>query len=160
VDLLIVRHSLASSRAARDEDRPLTEEGLRRALEVAWAVGRLGFRGARILHSPLLRALETATVFEAELGATRVACDRLALEPGDRLLEELAGDRVIAVGHQPWVSELCAWLVHGDRSQWGAVRFEPCAAAWLQGQQVAPGRMWLSGFIPPAVCALGGAERG
>ncbi len=59
--LYIVRHGIAVAHGApgyRDEDRPLTSKGQRRARQVADGLKRLRARVDRIVTSPLPRADE------------------------------------------------------------------------------------------------------
>lgn len=88
-----------------------------------------------------------------------MALETLAMPPGERLLEELAKSetgRAALVGHEPWLSELIALLVVGDRGD-GDARFElkKGAVAHLVGSP-RPGGMRLVALMPPKLLRLAG----
>lgn len=99
-----------------DALRPLSEQGRADARRMAEALLQRGGRPALILHSPLLRAVQTAAAASAALETpgeafaaldnTRPAQDVLAaLEKRGAGVEE-----VLAVGHQPQIGELATLL--------------------------------------------------
>jgi phosphohistidine phosphatase len=83
---------------------------------VACAKGmeRLGVKLDRLYTSPWTRARQTADII-AGLAAKVEITELLARAPGPKLIDALKGDTVGVIGHQPWLSELIAWLVVGDR---------------------------------------------
>ncbi len=120
--VIIVRHADAMSAAdalrsnTDDFDRPLTDKGVRQMREAAQQLARIAPEPRRILHSPLRRAVQTATLLgEVWPSAVLVQCD--ALVPpvdGAQVLGALgdAGDAVL-VGHEPELGKLAAWLMTG-----------------------------------------------
>jgi phosphohistidine phosphatase len=98
--LWLLRHAEAAP-GTPDDDRPLTEKGMRQADAAGIALARLGVRLDVCLSSPKLRALQTAKRACAPL-AIEVTVERaLAGEPFD--IEDLTaglGD-VMLVGHDP-----------------------------------------------------------
>src|SRR5512145_872824 len=109
--LWIVRHARAVDRSLslRDARRPLTPEGRERFAEAARGLRRLGARFDLVLHSPLLRAVETADLLtpllRGESSETAVT-PALAGPPRAALLAEVRAsgtDSVAVVGHEPWL---------------------------------------------------------
>ena len=96
----LLRHADAAS-GSPDEDRPLTERGVRQAHAVGLALERLGVQIDVCLTSPKRRALETARLACERLGVEVRVEPRLAGEPFE--VHELTaglGD-VLLVGHDP-----------------------------------------------------------
>ncbi|MCC6872660.1 MAG: histidine phosphatase family protein [Sandaracinaceae bacterium] len=158
MELMIVRHAIAEERRPDldDEERALTPKGRKRFAQSAQALAGLGLRVDRIVHSPWRRAAETAALLAPICDAPPLASELLARAPDSALLELLAADRFEApslalVGHEPWLSELLAWLVVGDPTD-GDARFElkKGAIALLSGTP-APGQMQLRALLPPRV---------
>ncbi len=150
VELYLIRHAEAEDRAARggDEARALTVKGRREFARVADALGARKVEFDQLLHSPLLRAVETANLLARLVrGETRVSLE-LARDPSPELLASCTGLRVALVGHEPWMSELCAWLVTGDRRLAGNFLFRKGGVARLDGD-AKPGRMRVAWFAPP-----------
>ncbi len=151
---LIVRHARAEAPelASDDRRRALTPEGRARFAECVAGLLELGARCDRIYFSPWLRAQETAELMRPLLTPKGefVSTIELARSPSELLLEELHGKRIALVGHEPWVSELCAWLVGGWPEDCGGFPFKKGAVAWLEGERE-PGRARLMSFLPPRV---------
>jgi phosphohistidine phosphatase len=121
--LCLVRHGLAGERGPQwpdDRLRPLTAEG--RAKMKAAAAGLATLIAPQlILTSPLVRAAQTAEIVADALPGVPVrTCDALANGDHAALLAEAAaagdGALVVAVGHEPSISEALSWLLTGDAS--------------------------------------------
>lgn len=151
MDLFVVRHAVAVpwSSELDDRSRPLTDKGRARFRRCVKGLEVLGVRFDRLLHSPLLRAVQTAEELAQLLDGESVVTPHLAAPPAPALLAELAGAESPAlVGHEPWVSALTAALLGaGDGT---AVAFKKGAVAWLQGDPE-PRAMQLVAFLPPRV---------
>ena len=147
MQLYLIRHGLAAEGAA-DEARPLTEEGRARMAEEARALRRIGARFDRLLHSPLVRAAQTADTLEELVVGTSSPTPQLARAPAEELLAELRGESVALVGHEPWLSELVAWLVTGERRLGPRFAIEKGGVALLEGEP-RPLGMALAAFLPP-----------
>ena len=131
--LWLARHSEAvdPDAAASDFDRSLTPAGRRRiASAVQWLIAREE-PPELILHSPLVRARQTAEVIAEEVGVdpTSVRVEQ-RLAPGvstEALLAHLsrtAAERVLCIGHQPDMSRCLAEMLGG-----GHVQFSPGSIA-------------------------------
>lgn len=148
--LVLVRHGEAVARGvmSRDAARPLTPEGLRRFRRGVAGMRRIGIRLDLVLHSPWLRAVESADLLAPIVRGAFSVTPNLCRRPSRDLLDELRGRCVGAVGHEPWLSVLAAWLVTG--AQENAPRF-----ALRKGGVIAldgapePGAMRLLAAYPP-----------
>lgn len=155
MNLYIVRHAAAlppdgDSGSASDTERPLSPRGRERFTGVVRALDRIGVRLARVEHSPLVRAVQTAELLAPLSDGPRTANPALAEPPDDRLLASLAGahDGTALVGHDPHVSELVALLCFRDARAGAGLRFSKGAVAWLDGEPKRGG-MRLRAFWPP-----------
>lgn len=148
--LYVIRHGVAvdSGAPGADETRPLTREGRERLAEVARGLAVLDIGFDVLIHSPMLRAVQTAEMFAPLVqGSTRVSA-ALAASPSESLLAECVGDSVALVGHEPWLSELIAWLVTGQRELGPHFALGKGALAVLEGKPW-PGEMSMTAFLPP-----------
>lgn len=152
--LWIVRHAIAEELAPGMDDarRALTERGRVRFEESVRGLRRAGARFDLVLHSPLLRAQETAELLAPLCHGRLQVAGELAAPPGPELLQLVAGGSVALVGHEPHASALAWWLVSGSRDAQGPGRllFKKGAVASLEGEPV-PGRMVLRGLWQPGV---------
>ncbi len=160
IDLLIVRHASAEPAAAsgRDADRALTHEGRERMQRAVQGLDVLGLRLDLVLHSPWLRAAQTAALLAPLVeGPDAIrACAHLAEPPAQPLLDALTAGRVALVGHEPWVSQLVAWLAFGHGDQGHGLELRKGGVAHLAGEP-RPGRMTLLAlWTPSTLRALGG----
>jgi phosphohistidine phosphatase len=154
MDLYVVRHGIAEVRreGLRDADRELTPKGEKRFRRCVRGLEALEVRLDRVLTSPWTRARRTAELLApvAE-GEPRVE-EGLARDPDPELLAAIAetgGERVAVVGHEPWLSELTAWLVTGELG--GAqIVLKKGSVVHLRGEPE-PGRMELRASMPPKV---------
>lgn len=158
MQLWLVRHAIAEERRPDLDDaaRALTPQGRVRFQRGVRGLRRLGVRFERVVHSPLLRAVETAQLLrpllERRAGEFQVSAN-LARSPSEALLGEIGGEHVALVGHEPWLSELACWLVTGWKPYNGP-QHEPWieigkgGVAELEGELV-PGSMQLVALHRP-----------
>lgn len=98
--LWLLRHAEAAD-GLPDDERPLTEQGVRQAEAAGRALARLGVHIDVCLSSPKLRALQTAQLACEPLGIPVTSSPALAGEPFD-VHELIAGlGDVLLVGHDP-----------------------------------------------------------
>ena len=120
MQLCLVRHAIAGD---RDPDRypddglrPVTADGAEK-MRVAAAGLKTLFVPDLILSSPLLRARQTADIIGRALKVSDIrSCDALASGDGRALLEDLAHlglKRVLAVGHQPHLTNMLSLFLAG-----------------------------------------------
>ena len=123
MEIWLLRHAVAEERAdsGRDADRTLTEDGHKRARDVARGLAELEPGIELVLTSPYARARQTA---EPAARALRLdVADQLretqALEPSSdpqEILDELRAEKVgsvLLVGHEPHLGALLGRLVAG-----------------------------------------------
>jgi phosphohistidine phosphatase len=98
--LWLLRHAEAAD-GLPDDERPLTDQGVRHAEAAGGALARLGTSIDACLSSPKLRALQTAQLACEPLGVPVTTEQALSGEPFDvRELTAGLGD-VLLVGHDP-----------------------------------------------------------
>jgi phosphohistidine phosphatase len=123
--LYLIRHGIAEERGPAypiDDERPLTEEGIRRLEQSVKGLHALDVTLDRVLTSPLVRARQTAEIVAAGLACREPLLVVDALRPGARFealmaaLERLGRERAIAlVGHEPSMGEFGARLIGAAR---------------------------------------------
>lgn len=102
----------------KDALRPLSDAGRQDARRMAAELARLGCAPGLILHSPLLRAVQTAAEMSSVLkpsGGREVFAALDNTRPAEEVEIALAArgsavDEVLAVGHQPQIGEIAALL--------------------------------------------------
>ncbi len=175
MELYLIRHARAAERGAHypdDSVRPLVAKGEAQARLLRATFERLGVRFERLTSSPWRRALQTAEPLRVLAGGELVLLDALAQgDPNEtalalrKLLAEgrslrapgrgpgngasdgpAAGGRIAAVGHEPWLSMLAAWLLSG-RASGLAITFRKASVLVLEGEPRAGG-MALTAFLP------------
>lgn len=149
MELFVIRHAIAED-GADDDARPLSAKGRRRFEEVVSGLERLELRFDRILHSPRVRAVQTAELLMPLLDGTTESTPLLEVEPSAKLLTLLTGNHLAVVGHEPHLSTLVAWLVTGNAALGCAFELKKGAVARLEGTP-APGEMQLRALVPASV---------
>ncbi len=108
----VMRHAKAEPKkpGLPDEDRRLTDEGRKQVEAIADV---MPWRPSRIIHSPYVRARETAELLASKLGITNVEESRLLTPDKFNLdaFKKLASDGVLMVGHAPSVEEVLSGLL-------------------------------------------------
>jgi len=150
--LFVIRHAIAAAKRPEQSDaaRPLTAKGRRRWREAVKGAERLGLSFDRLLHSPWLRAVETAEELSSLVEGTTEVTDLLARTPDQALLDQLKGKRIAVVGHQPWLGELVGLLLFSRVELGASLDFKRGSILCLEGM-VAPGKMTLTASLPPRV---------
>ena len=107
--LVLLRHGIAEEPSAQknDLDRELTAEGRRRMEEIAAGLARVFPEAEAIYCSPAVRAIQTAEPVAKEYGLKIEKNDALAPGRSSRkLVDDVAVDYAIFVGHEPTLSKL------------------------------------------------------
>jgi phosphohistidine phosphatase len=124
--LYIVRHAIAAPHGTPgipEDDRPLTEEGIKKMRQAAAGLRSLEYIPELILSSPLPRARQTAEILIDAFGQKRTGLEMLAaLAPsGNRkeLYQAIASwekklKSLMLVGHQPSLGEIAGEIVWGS----------------------------------------------
>ena len=127
MELMIVRHAIAVEHGdpayRRDEDRPLTPEGMHKFRLAARGLKEFAARPQRIISSPLIRARQTAEILRDVVApdAKIEFCDDL-VPGGDfakalQFVKALGSERVAIVGHEPHLSGFTSYLLVGERAK-------------------------------------------
>jgi phosphohistidine phosphatase len=126
IELYMVRHGLAGERGAypNDDERPLTEEGIRKTRRVAKRLHELNIRFDLILTSPLARARQTAEILQTYKLSPQLEMAESLAPAGDLSVwlswlqqwRQGGGNCLAIVGHEPDLGE---WA---ERLIWGSVR--------------------------------------
>ncbi len=147
----LFRHGVAEDVARSDFDRRLTPAGRAEVARVGELVYRAGYRPGCILHSPLVRAVQTADVLRERWPDIPVTTlDALAYPVLDDILRQIAGlSDPMLVGHEPTLGNLVARLVGAPS---GATPLERSAFALLDVDRIPTLRpAMLRAFIHPAL---------
>ena len=122
LELYLLRHAHAgnaSEWAGTDDLRPLSSKGRRQARALGEFLAAHSVAPDLLISSPKVRARQTAEIVGAELGVGVGLEDRLGgpldLDDLAMLLDNLGGQRVMLVGHDPDFSELAAAITGGGR---------------------------------------------
>lgn len=116
--IILIRHAEAvpEDHALRDDDRWLTARGREHARGLARLLRDLAIEPDAVVSSPLPRAMQTAELVAEGLDYLGLVEVLPALRPGahPRLAAEemvARGAAVVAVGHEPMISSLGAFLL-------------------------------------------------
>jgi len=158
MDLFVIRHAIAVDAELGQDDaaRELTAEGERKFRRAVQGLRELDWCFDRILTSPWTRAIQTAEllkpVAEGPTIATDLLCDKPRPELFALIAETTAPDRnghaTAVVGHEPWLSELVAWLAFGDPHHSEGFDLKKGGVVWMNGTAV-PGGMKVRGLFTP-----------
>lgn len=158
MDLFVIRHAIAADAEPGQDDtaRELTTEGTRKFRRAVQGLRELDWCFDRIITSPWVRAVQTAELLKPITDGPTIATDLLADKPRPELFaliaEATAPQRkqhaTAVVGHEPWLSELVAWLAFGDPHHSEAIEIKKGGVVWLNGTSV-PGGMMLRAVLTP-----------
>lgn len=125
--LYIVRHAIAAPHGTPgipDDERPLTDKGIRKMRRVATGLLNLGYVPEIILSSPLPRARQTADILLKAFGKNRIPLKETPeLAPSgnrDEVYMLIMSYRnklkksLMIVGHQPSLGEIAGEIVWGS----------------------------------------------
>lgn len=119
-----IRHGIAANREeyAKDEERPLTKEGIRKTRKVANRLHQLNIHFDLILTSPLLRARQTAEILQTAGLCNKIKESTSLVPDGDinnwlswyHKWRQTGGSCLALVGHQPDQGNWAEILVWGE----------------------------------------------
>lgn len=137
--LALLRHGIAEDDADTDFARRLTEEGRHEIAALVEELAHQGWRPGAILHSPLVRAAETAAIVHTRFPELpRQAMEEIAYGDLPAILYAVAGwSDPLLVGHEPTFSRLAAHLV-GARS--GSMHIDRGGFALFEVDRLPPTR--------------------
>jgi phosphohistidine phosphatase len=158
MDIWLLRHAVAEERSGsgRDADRTLTEDGHKRARDVARGLAALEPGIELVLTSPFARARQTAEPAARALKLGGQLRETASLEPDrdpDEILAEIRSEKVesvLLVGHEPHLGALLGRLVAGRPGL--AIPMKKAAVARLSW--TGSGAATLRAILPARVLAL------
>ncbi len=123
--LYIVRHAIAlphGTPGIQDEDRTLTEEGIKKMQQAAAGLRNLDYVPELLLTSPLIRARQTAEILLKSFGKgieMKVAPSLAPSGTRPELYQEIARyarnvNSLMLVGHQPSLGEIAGEIAWGS----------------------------------------------
>ncbi len=162
MEIWLLRHAVAEDQSAsgRDSDRTLTEDGHRRAREVARGLAALEPGIELVLTSPYARARQTAEPAARALKLAANLRETASLVPEsdpEDVLAEIRAEKiesVLLVGHEPHLGALLGRLVTGRAGF--AIPMKKAAVARLSWHGSGPAA--LRALLPPRVLARLGAD--
>lgn len=123
-ELYLIRHGLAGERGtyANDDERPLTEAGVRKTQRVAKRLYELAIRFDLIQTSPLVRARQTAEILQAAKLSKNLEESPHLAPAGDlnawvswfETWRQQGGKQLAIVGHEPDLGNWTEQLVWGN----------------------------------------------
>ncbi|MFQ3598629.1 MAG: phosphohistidine phosphatase SixA [Chloroherpetonaceae bacterium] len=134
--LYIFRHGeaedIGKNGVFRDEERRLTEKGRHDAEKLGAYLKSKKHRVRLLLHSPLVRATQTAEILTANLACEKKSVNELSTDFGVRTYLEVLSkhkdvDSLAVVAHQPTLTKLISTLISGEHH--AQFHFEPCTLA-------------------------------
>jgi phosphohistidine phosphatase len=151
MNLFVIRHAIAEP-GEPDAERELTPEGTKKMKRAVRGMRELGWSVDRILTSPWRRAAATAELLGPLCEEDPITTELLCEKPRAELLALIAetGQTTAVVGHEPWLSELVAWLAFGDSRHAEAIDLKKGGAILLEGAAV-PGGMKIRALLPPKI---------
>lgn len=142
MEVYLVRHGIAedpyraSLSGKSDADRELTPEGREKTAKVAKAFSGIVGEVGLILHSPYVRARETAEIFRRFYPGADLS-EGAGLRPHDppsfglaSIAEKLDRKNVMVVGHEPHLSALTSLLLSGNTE--GSIQFKKAGIAGFE----------------------------
>lgn len=158
MQLFVIRHAIAEDQIPDGEDstRALTSKGkakLRRAVD---GLRAQGVRFERVLTSPWKRAAQTARLLAPIFDGDPIKTELLAQPPREPLLGLLGEreDTTAVVGHQPWLTQLAAWLAFGEPGFGVSLTLKKAGVLWLDGAPVSGGMRLVAALPPRTLRAL------
>ena len=147
--LYVVRHAIAVPRGTpgvQDNDRALTEEGIRKMRQAAAGLRSLEYTPDLLLSSPLTRACQTAEILLEAFGKEVGLKITPALSPaGSRqeLYSEIAQHSkklksLMLVGHQPSLGEIVGEIAWGSPERYVELRKGGACAIELESVRGVP----------------------
>ncbi len=152
--LYLLRHGDAiQTTASSDSERPLSDLGKQQAAIVGSFLRSTDVTVDKVISSPLVRAVDTATIVAECIHATSTEQTEY-LVPGTRkaqLLDFLSSDSpksVLLVGHEPHLSETASLLLTETTNL--RLEFKKCALmCLLASDPVRQGHAMLQWFLTP-----------
>jgi len=168
MNLYFMRHGVAvpadDITVTVDNERPLTNKGVKRMRRAARGLRRLDIPFDGILTSPVLRARQTAEIVAAALGMEARLEEVSVLAPDSTVEHLLFGltryqdrEHILLVGHEPLLSQTMSSLLCGGRGQEIEMKVRKGSLCWIEIDALPPpGPGTLHWFLAPKQLRLMG----
>lgn len=163
-NLYFLRHAVAMDRTewkGIEEERPLTEEGIRKMIREAKGMKKFPFEA--LLSSPLKRAVETAELVSRHSSRNLRLEIEESLRPGTPLkallkrLKEREEENILLVGHEPSLSSWIRTLLALPNP--GSLKMKKGSLCHLRVDLQSPAPGELVALLPPrALRTMGGSS--
>jgi phosphohistidine phosphatase len=163
MEIIVLRHAPAGERVdwaktgRPDSERPLTQDGRKRAREAARGLALFVGSADLVATSPWARARETAEYAAKALCAPLVTSNYLLPHRSPASLAAwlsgLGDKRVVLVGHEPHLSKVAAWLLTGSASR-SFLGLKKAQALLIETRKAAAGSATLAWSLPPRVLRI------
>jgi len=135
VKIYCVRHGNTVSSSV-DPERPLSEEGREGVVRVARGLHKAGIIIPHLIHSPKLRAQQTAQIFKDEMEPEQVTESISTLDDNDSVEQWVSDintweEDTMIIGHLPFISQLMSALLVQDENHY-LLNYSPGTAVCLQ----------------------------
>lgn len=152
--IYLVRHGDALSSEA-DPQRPLSSRGRSEVQRLAEYLAACKLMVPQIIHSPKLRAHQTAEILAAALNAEitlspTVLDSEAEVYPVMSMLPSLNSDTMF-VGHLPMLAKLVSALVIHDENFFPITNYKPGTVVCLENHE--GGRWIINWILPPSLVA-------
>ncbi len=151
--IYLVRHGEALSSEA-DPQRPLSPKGKTEVQRLAEFLARSKLPVPQIIHSPKLRAQQTAEILATALNAQitlspSILDSEAEVYPVMSMLPSLSSDTML-VGHLPMMAKLVSALVVHDENFFPITNYSPGTVVCLEDYE---GRWIINWVLPPSLVA-------
>lgn len=148
--IALVRHAEAIPFASTDAERPLTPHGrLQAATQASWLARNLP-PGVLIVHSPYLRAVQTANILATPIKGHCLTDEALAAHRSVNdvvdTIKAYSHENVMVVGHMPTIAEALAMLTASSAQ---VFHFSPATVALLESPSRGTELFHVRAIVPP-----------
>ena len=129
MEVYLVQHGESKSKEEGPE-RPLSDKGKQEVEKIA---GSLKIKPSKILHSPKLRAKQTAEILSSALHAQMEETEGIKPLDDPGIAKQLAesDDKLMIVGHLPHLDKLSSLLIAGNADA-GIIKFRMAGVVCLE----------------------------
>src|SRR5690606_35522263 len=118
-----------------DPRRQLTDEGIKRFADVIKFLRRQCSPAINVIyHNPWIRAQQSAALLNDVLQCKIQETAYLAQIPDFNALKRLNETPAAWIGHEPWLSQIAAWLAFANMDLSRGIKLKKGGILWLQGE--------------------------
>lgn len=142
--IYLLRHGDASSDPnLHDSERPLTNLGIRQANCVGTFLRQMNVQVDTIISSPLVRAQQTASIVQENIGRQKLIISDFLLNGADQTeliqyLNNLCVSSALLVGHIPHLTDTISFIINGSYEN--EIEMKKCSLAIVEvSEPIRPG---------------------